>query len=63
MASTGAPGVRGPDGGGVALGLGGVVPARPDIEARRGAAALRTEGELALPTGVLMTELDVGTWR
>jgi hypothetical protein len=47
----------------VALALRGAVPARPDIEARRGEAALRTEGEPALPTGVPMTELDDGTWR
>jgi hypothetical protein len=46
----------------VALGLGGAAAARPDIEAQRGAPALRPEGEPALPTGVPMTELDNSTW-
>jgi hypothetical protein len=47
----------------VAIGLRGAVAAQPDLEARRGVAALRTEGEPALPTGVPMTGLDDGTWR
>jgi hypothetical protein len=47
----------------MALGLGGAVAAQLNLEARRGVAALRTEGEPALPTGVLMIELDDGTWR
>jgi hypothetical protein len=62
-ASAGALAVQGPDGGRVALGLSGAVVARPDIEAQRGAAALRIKGEPTLPMGVLMTELDGGTWR
>jgi hypothetical protein len=55
--------VRGPDGGRVAIGLRGAVAAQPDLEARRGVAALRTEGEPALPMGLSMTGLDDGTWR
>jgi hypothetical protein len=47
----------------MALGLGGAVAAQLNLEARRGVAALRTEGEPALPTGVLMIELDDSTWR